>query len=132
MNNSTILVVDDDPTLLKFVGANLRAQGSEVITAENGESALKAFEEESLDLVILDIMMPDMTGEEVCHRIRKQSSIPIIILTANDNLNDKVQLLNQGANDYITKPFVMQELLARVQARLRRNRGGIAKPQPQP
>lgn len=129
MNNSTILVVDDDPTLLKFVGANLKAQGSEVITAENGKSALKAFEEDSLDLVILDIMMPDMSGEEVCYIIRKQSSIPIIILSANDNLNHKVQLLNQGANDYITKPFVMQELLARVQARLRRNRVGTTNPQ---
>ena len=128
MKNSTILIVDDDPTLLKFVGANLRAQGSEVITADSGESALKAFEETSLDLVILDINMPDMTGEEVCGNIRNQSNVPIIILTANDDVKYKVQLLNQGANDYITKPFVMQELLARVHARLRRKLGGVIAP----
>ena len=125
MTNSTILIIDDDPTLLKFVSANLRAQGSEVLTAENGEVALKIFKETLPDLVILDINMPDMTGEEVCINIRKRSDVPIVILSANDDVRDKVQLLNQGANDYITKPFVMQELLARVHVRLRRNRGSV-------
>ena len=120
MTQTCILVVDDDPVILKFVSANLKARGFDVITAEDGESALQIMEERLPDLVILDIMMPGMDGFEVCNRIREWSSAPIIMLTAKSEVNDKVNSLNIGADDYITKPFGIEELLARVRAVLRR------------
>ncbi len=123
MNNTRVLLVDDDPVILKFVGANLKARNFDVTTAEDGESALKAMEQTLPDLVILDIMMPGMDGVEVCRRIREWSKVPVIMLTAKNELNDKVTLLNLGADDYITKPFGIEELLARVRAVLRRKSG---------
>ena len=123
MNNTRVLLVDDDPVILKFVGANLKARNFDVTTAEDGESALKAMEQTLPDLVILDIMMPGMDGVEVCRRIREWSRVPVIMLTAKNELNDKVTLLNLGADDYITKPFGIEELLARVRAVLRRKSG---------
>lgn len=120
MSDSTILIVDDDPVILKFVSANLKARSYDVLTAEDGKSALKTIEETLPDLVILDIMMPGMNGLEVCRRIREWSKVPIIMLTAKNELTDKVELLNLGADDYITKPFGIEELLARVRAVLRR------------
>ena len=126
MNNPCILIVDDDPVILRFVGANLRARNFEVITAEDGKSALQAVEERLPDLVLLDIMMPGMDGLEVCRRIREWSGVPIIMLSAKTEVTDKVELLNLGADDYITKPFGVEELLARVQAVLRRKSGAKA------
>ncbi len=123
MDNTRVLLVDDDPVILKFVGANLKARNFDVTTAEDGESALKAMEQTLPDLVILDIMMPGMDGVEVCRRIREWSRVPVIMLTAKNELNDKVTLLNLGADDYITKPFGIEELLARVRAVLRRKSG---------
>jgi two-component system KDP operon response regulator KdpE len=123
MKETTILVVDDDPVIVKFVSANLKARGFGVVAAEDGESAIKAMEQTLPDLVILDIMMPGMDGVEVCRRIREWSKVPIIMLTAKNELNDKVELLNLGADDYITKPFGIEELLARVRAILRRKVG---------
>jgi len=123
MKETTILVVDDDPVIVKFVSANLKARGFNVVAAEDGEAAIKAMEQTLPDLVILDIMMPGMDGVEVCSRIREWSKVPIIMLTAKNELNDKVELLNLGADDYITKPFGIEELLARVRAILRRKVG---------
>lgn len=114
-----ILVVDDDPLISKFVSANLRARDFDVIAAEDGESALKATEDNNPDLIILDIMMPGIDGLEVCRRVRKCSEVPIIMLSAKNDLTDKVELLNLGADDYLTKPFAIDELLARVVAVLR-------------
>lgn len=125
MNNTRVLLVDDDPVILKFVGANLKARNFEVITAEDGESALRAMEQTLPDLVILDIMMPGMDGVEVCRRIREWSKVPVIMLTAKNELSDKVAVLNLGADDYITKPFGIEELLARVRAVLRRKAGTV-------
>ena len=116
-----ILIVDDEELILKFLKANLETLGFEVITAEDGETGLKLSCEISPDLVILDIMMPKMSGIEVCQRIREQSNVPIIMLSAKGGSEDKVDLLNLGADDYITKPFILKELLARVEAILRRN-----------
>ena len=123
MKDTTILVVDDDPVIVKFVSANLKARGFNVVTAEDGESSIKVAEQTLPDLIILDIMMPGMDGIEVCRRIREWSKVPIIMLTAKNELNDKVELLNLGADDYITKPFGIEELLARVRAILRRKAG---------
>ncbi|MBT4512649.1 MAG: response regulator transcription factor [Chloroflexi bacterium] len=116
-----ILVVDDEKLILKFLRANLETRGFEVITAEDGETGLRLVGEVSPDLVILDIMMPKMNGIEACQRIREQSDVPIIMLSARGTSEDKIDLLNLGADDYITKPFILKELLARVDAILRRN-----------
>ena len=119
MSSSTVLIVDDDPPILKFVSANLKARDYNVLTAPDGMSALRVMEEENPDLVILDIMMPEPDGVEVCRRIREWSQAPIIMLSAKNDLKDRVELLNLGADDYITKPFAIDELLARVRAVLR-------------
>jgi len=120
MKKTCILVVDDEPSIIKFLKANLETQSYTVLTAINGAEALQTFELELPDLVILDIMMPVMGGFEVCRRLREWSQVPIIMLSANADETDKVKCLNLGADDYITKPFGVNELVARVQAVLRR------------
>ena len=115
-----ILVVDDEPNIREFVRRSLEKHAFKVTLASNGWEALTAFEQTTFTLVILDIMMPQMNGLEVCHRIRQTSIVPIIILTALGDETDKIAALNQGADDYLTKPFGVGELLARVQAVLRR------------
>ncbi|MER3397792.1 MAG: DNA-binding response regulator [Chloroflexota bacterium] len=115
----TILVVEDEPALQAAVGYNLRREGHRVLLAADGPTAL-ALMAEGPDLVILDLMLPGLDGFEVCRRIRQQSSVPIIILTARADEVDRVVGLELGADDYITKPFSMRELLARVKALLRR------------
>ncbi|TCJ15140.1 response regulator transcription factor [Rubrobacter taiwanensis] len=121
----TILLVDDDAALLEVVSIMLSQEGYRVVTAEDGAGALEAVERERPDLVILDIMMPRMSGFEVCRRIRAESDIPIVMLTAKSQSVDKVVGLELGADDYITKPFDTKELLARIRAILRRlNRQG--------
>jgi DNA-binding response OmpR family regulator len=119
-NPSRILVVDDDPTIRKIIGSNLRARHFEVIPVEDGESALQMMGQTQIDLVILDIMMPGIDGIEVCRRIREQSRVPVLMLSAKNELHDRLTGLGVGADDYVTKPFAIDELLARVHALLRR------------
>lgn len=118
---TTILVVDDDPRLLRFVRANLESVGYRVVMAEDARSALELVEKEILALIILDIMLPGMDGYELCQRMREFSVVPIIMLTAKGEEADKVRGLRLGADDYLTKPFGVEELLARVEALLRRS-----------
>ncbi len=115
-----ILLAEDEAALRDFVSRNLRARGFEVYEASNGLEALATWERENPHLLILDIMMPRMDGLEVCRRVREQSAVPIIVLTALDAESDKVSALDLGADDYLTKPFGVEELLARVRAVLRR------------
>lgn len=116
-----ILVVDDEKPISDIITFNLKNEGYEVITAYDGEEALEKFNDESPDLVLLDLMLPKIDGLEVCREIRKTSSVPIIMLTAKDSEIDKVLGLELGADDYVTKPFSNRELIARVKANLRRN-----------
>lgn len=120
MRPAKILVVDDEPHLVKLVRSNLEAQRYKVLTAMDGLSALAMVEKEGLDLVILDIMLPGMDGFEVLQKIREFSSVPVIMLTAKDQDVDVVRGLRSGADDYVKKPFSVHELLARVEAVLRR------------
>ncbi len=120
MRKPRILVADDEPAIRKFVRANLEARDYETILAGDGSEAIAALEKEMPDLLILDIMMPKMDGFEVCRQVREWSQIPIIILSARGGEMDKVKCLEMGADDYITKPFGVDELLARVKAVIRR------------
>lgn len=115
-----ILVVDDEPSIRAFVRHSLEKHSFKVSLATNGLEALAEFAQRTFALVILDIMMPQMDGLEVCRRIRQTSIVPIIILTALGEETDKIAALNQGADDYLTKPFGVGEMVARVQAVLRR------------
>ena len=115
-----ILLAEDEMALRDFVSRNLRARGFEVLEASNGLEAIAVWEREDPHLLILDIMMPRMDGLEVCRRVREYSAVPIIVLTALDAESDKVTALDLGADDYSTKPFGVEELLARVRAVLRR------------
>ncbi|CCF85275.1 response regulator transcription factor [Nitrolancea hollandica] len=124
MAKHLILVVDDDVPILRLVRAKLQADGYSVMTAGNGEDALSALEEERPDLVVLDLMMPGMDGFETMRRIREDSTIPIILLTARTGASDKIQGLDLGADDYVTKPFNPDELSSRIAAVLRRTTGG--------
>jgi two-component system, OmpR family, KDP operon response regulator KdpE len=115
-----ILVVDDDPAILRALHRNLTARGYEVTSCESGEEALRAVAERVPDLVILDLMLPGMSGADVCREIRAESAVPILVLSARGEERAKVHALDLGADDYLTKPFGMDELLARVRALLRR------------
>ena len=118
-----VLVVEDEASLARFLQLELTHDGYQVDTAGNGYEALGRISEGVWDLVILDLMLPGLDGFQVCQRIREKLEVPIIMLTARDGLADKVKGLNEGADDYITKPFEIEELLARVKARLRRPAG---------
>ncbi len=120
MRRPRILIADDDPTILRFLKTNLEVRGYETLTAVDGAEVLNIAEREPLDLVILDIMMPEIDGFEVCRLLREWSQVPIIVLSARSDLSDKVKCFNLGADDYITKPFGVSELIARVRAVLRR------------
>jgi len=115
-----VLLVDDEPETVKYVGANLQVRGYQVLVATDGRSALAEFARSSIDLVILDIMMPGLDGFEVCRAIRRTSDVPIIMLSARGQEKDIVRALDLGADDYLTKPFGVEEMLARVRAALRR------------
>ncbi len=117
---TSILLVDDDPQLIRLVRANLESVGYKVLAAMDAHSGLKLVDMEGPDIIILDIMLPEMDGYELCQRIREFSSVPIIMLTAKVEDVDKVRGLTLGADDYLTKPFNVQELLARIEAVLRR------------
>jgi len=117
----TILVADDEPTLVATLKYNLERESYAVITAADGESALDAARASHPDLIVLDLMMPGLNGLEVCRIIRREMHVPILILTARGAETDKVAGLEIGADDYVTKPFSMRELVARVRALLRRS-----------
>ena len=115
-----ILVVEDEESFRDALSYMLRKEGFEVVLAENGPSALEEFDRHGADLVLLDLMLPGLSGTEVCRAIRAKSSVPVIMLTAKDTEVDKVVGLELGADDYVTKPYSTRELLARIRAVLRR------------
>ena len=129
MEQKTILIVDDENMMREAVASYLEKQGYHVLQAETGTQALSLLEKETVSFVILDLMLPDISGEEICSRIRRQSRIPIIMLTAKTMEDDMLNGLNLGADDYITKPFGIMELLSRVKAVLRRSH--VQKPEQQ-
>jgi two-component system, OmpR family, response regulator len=119
-DSSTILLVDDEDSVQKLLAYPLEREGFRVLQARDGEEALMRFAAEDVDLVVLDIMLPKLDGLEVCKRLRAESEVPIIMLTARDDELDKVLGLELGADDYITKPFSIREFRSRVRALLRR------------
>ena len=123
MEKSRVLVVDDEPQITRVLRTVLTSQGYQVKTAGEGESALTSFTEWRPELVITDLYMPHMDGVELCRRIRAQSNVPIIVLSVKGEERTKVEALDSGADDYVTKPFGIDELLARVRAALRRSGG---------
>ncbi len=121
-----ILVVDDEPKIRMFIRANLEARGYEVYLAQDGVEAVEMAARLLPDVIVLDINMPRMDGVEACKRIREWSNVPIIILSVREDEKDKVKALNEGADDYVTKPFGIEELLARIRVALRH--AGVAPP----
>ena len=115
----TILIIEDDPSIVALVSLGLRYENYQVITANNGLLGLQVFNEQKPDLIILDWLLPGMDGIKVCRMVRGQSDIPIIMITARDAISDRVDGLECGADDYLVKPFHIDELIARVHARLR-------------
>src|SRR5260370_18451597 len=125
MKAKRIVLAEGEVALGDFVSRTLGARGFEVLEASNGLEGFALWEQEDPHLLILDIMMPRMDGLEVCQRVREHSAVPIIVLTALDAESDKVTALDLGADDYLTKPFGVEELLARVRAVLRRSQGEV-------
>jgi DNA-binding response OmpR family regulator len=125
-DSSTILLVDDEDSVQKLLAYPLEREGFRVLQAWDGEEALERFASEHVDLVVLDLMLPKLDGLEVCKRLRAESEVPIIMLTARDDELDKVLGLELGADDYITKPFSIREFRSRVRALLRR--AAVARP----
>jgi two-component system, OmpR family, KDP operon response regulator KdpE len=120
MPTARIMIVDDDPQIRRVLRTALVAQGYEVMDARNGEEALEKLRDEKVDLIVLDMNMPGMDGMETCRMVRSSSDVSIIMLTVRDTESDKVEALDAGADDYMTKPFSSPELLARIRAALRR------------
>jgi two-component system KDP operon response regulator KdpE len=120
VKKTKVLIVDDEPETLKYVGANLKARGYDVATAADGTEALQRADEDVFDLILLDITMPGPDGFQVARAIRQRSAVPIIMLSARGQERDKVKALDLGADDYLTKPFGIEELLARIRAAMRR------------
>ena len=116
-----ILIVDDEAKIIDVVKSYLESKGYSVLTAENGRQALDIFEKQEISLVLLDLMLPDISGEEVCTVIRKKSRVPVIMVTAKVEEADLLQGLGLGADDYVTKPFSLKTLLARIEAVMRRS-----------
>ena len=125
---TTILIVEDEKQIARFLELELKHEGYAVEVEYDGRGGLRKAEESKPDLILLDIMLPGINGMEVCRRIRQFSEVPVIMLTAKDETTDKVMGLDIGANDYVTKPFVIEELLARIRAVLR-NRNQSKQPQ---
>ena len=119
---SKILIVEDEKKIARFLELELKHEGYDVLTAFDGRSGLDTALEENPDLLILDLMLPELSGIEVCRRLRHTSDVPIIMLTAKDDVSDKVMGLDMGADDYVTKPFAIEELLARIRVALKKNR----------
>lgn len=128
MGTATILVVDDERKIRDLVRAYLEREGYAVLVADSGERALQALERAHPDLVVLDLMLPDLAGEEIARTVRSHSNVPIIMLTAKASEEDRVTGLRIGADDYLVKPFSPRELVARVEAVLRRASGSAATP----
>ena len=125
LSGKTILVVDDEPHMVEFIGMNLELEAVRVIRAANGYEALDKAARDTPDLVILDIMMPDMDGFETLQKLRQNSAVPVIFLTAKNDEVDRIRGLDLGADDYITKPFSPRELVSRIRAVLRRAEPGM-------
>ncbi|MDD3334702.1 MAG: response regulator transcription factor [Eubacteriales bacterium] len=123
---SKILIVEDEAKIARFVTLELEHEGYEVKAAYDGRSGLQLCEEWQPDLLILDLMIPQLSGIEVCRRLRQTSDVPIIMLTAKDDVSDKVMGLDMGADDYMTKPFAIEELLARIRVCLKKHRADVA------
>jgi len=123
-----LLVVEDEPDILELLSASLRYVGFEVATATGGFQALRAVERARPDLVVLDVMLPDLDGFEVARRLRGGGRIPVLFLTARDGTEDKVTGLTLGGDDYVAKPFSLEEVIARIRAVLRRTAGGLPPP----
>lgn len=121
MDKRNILIVEDEKNISEVIKAYLTKEGFNVLTAEDGKEALSVFYKEEIHLIILDLMLPEISGEEVCARIRTTSDVPIIMLTAKVDEDNKVEGLSIGADDYVTKPFSPRELVSRVKALLRRS-----------
>ncbi|SRR6266487_307404 len=117
---ASILVVDDEREIVRALRRSLNAHGFTVLTASNGEEAVEMFSQQRPDLMLLDLLLPGMSGLEVCRRVRMTSNLPIIVLSVKDAEHDKVEALDLGADDYVAKPFGMNEVLARVRVALRR------------
>jgi DNA-binding response OmpR family regulator len=128
----SVLVVDDEPTIRETLAETLEQDGLRVLTAADGREALERFRASPVDLILLDLMLPELSGIEVCRIIRRESSVPILMLTARDGEIDKVVGLEVGADDYVTKPFSLRELQARVRALLRRVDGPAVQPAARP
>ncbi len=118
-----ILIVEDEAKIARFLELELKHEGYQVAHAADGRTGLEMALEKDVDLVLLDIMPPGLSGMEVCRRVRQESQVPIIMLTAKDDVTDKVAGLNMGADDYMTKPFAIEELLARIRVTLTRHSG---------
>ena len=116
-----ILIVEDEKKLARYLQLELTHEGYEIRLAHDGRAAIAAFEEWPSDLILLDLMLPELSGIEVCRRIRQKSGVPIIMLTAKDDVSDKVMGLDMDADDYMTKPFAIEELLARIRVALKRH-----------
>jgi two-component system, OmpR family, KDP operon response regulator KdpE len=116
------LVVEDDPNIVDLIRSNLAVRGFDTVVSSDGLRALRLLETESPDIVLLDLMLPEVDGFELCRQIRERSSVAIIVVSARGGERDKVSALNVGADDYMTKPFSIEELLARINATLRRTR----------
>ncbi len=116
-----IMIVEDEQKLARYLELELTHEGYETRTAHDGRAAVALYDEWPSDLIILDLMLPELSGIEVCRRIRQKSGVPIIILTAKDDVSDKVMGLDMGADDYMTKPFAIEELLARIRVALKRH-----------
>lgn len=114
-----ILIIEDEKKIRRFLQLELEHEGYNVTVAEDGEEGFDKFKKDYFDLILLDLMMPKLSGEEVCKKIRETSEIPIIVLTAKDQVLNKVELLDMGADDYLTKPFEVEELFARMRVALR-------------
>ena len=128
--SARILIVDDEPSVTDLLAYNLRKAHYDVLTAADGREALRLAPEANADLILLDLMLPEIDGLDVCRELRKSSSVPIIMITARGEETDRVIGLELGADDYLTKPFSMRELLARVKAVLRRGRAEDGQPAP--
>ena len=128
MDKTRILVVDDEPAILRLLCTNLKARGYQVTTAMDGEESLEAVQKDFVDLIILDLMMPRLDGVEACRRIREWSEVPIIVLSARGDEKDKVRCLELGADDYLTKPFGIAELMARIKTALRHSGAANSEP----
>lgn len=116
-----VLVVEDESKLARFIELELKHEGYDVVLAEDGRVGIEKFYEEEPDIILLDLMLPELNGIEVCRRLRKESDVPIIMLTAKGETMDKIAGLDSGADDYITKPFAIEELFARMRVALRRS-----------